>query len=138
MRVPVIVLRHGDGEPVFDFVQRQTGSLVAVITSPLAHIGKRRAGQPMHETHQRADHALDHAAEMWPPGWAPFDVDAVLGAAALECCEWNSDPLSTPSRRGLPRTGQVAATRALPATAPCPSRRASGKGQQMLRPVPPE
>jgi len=42
-----------------------------------------RARQAMHETHQRADHSLDHAAEMWPSGRAPFDVDAVLSAAAL-------------------------------------------------------
>ena len=47
--VLAIVLRHSDGEPVFDVVQRQIGSLVAVVPSRLTHIGERRAGQPMHE-----------------------------------------------------------------------------------------
>ena len=39
----------------------------------------------MHKTHQRADDPLDYATEVRSSGWAPFDGNTVLGAAALEC-----------------------------------------------------
>ena len=105
MGILVIVLRHGDGEPVFHFLKCKAGGFVAVVAPALAYVGECRPRQAMHEAHQRADHPLDHAAEVWAPRRAPFDGDAVLGAAALKCLgmELGSVVHAEPARLALHR-----------------------------------
>ena len=44
VRSLVIVLRHGDGEPVFHFLQCEAGGFVAVVSPTLAYVGERCPG----------------------------------------------------------------------------------------------
>jgi hypothetical protein len=81
----VVVLGHGDSEPALQLLQGQAGSFVDVVAAALADIGEGRAGQTVHQAHQRANHPLDHAAELRLARRAPVNGDAMLLAAALEC-----------------------------------------------------
>src|SRR3954447_9147578 len=71
-----------NAEPAFQLLKGEAGRLVAVVRTAAFRVGERRAGQAVDEIHQRADHLLDDAAEMWSPRRAPVNGDAVLLAPA--------------------------------------------------------